>query len=54
MHTSMLRYVVNQIKYLFKYVSKGLDRCRMLVEKENNDKIKAYLHSCFIYLYEVV
>jgi hypothetical protein len=41
-------------KYLFKYVSKGPDRCRMDVEKEKNDEIKAYLNCHFIYPYEAV
>uniref|UniRef100_A0A6N2LSJ9 ATP-dependent DNA helicase n=1 Tax=Salix viminalis TaxID=40686 RepID=A0A6N2LSJ9_SALVM len=42
------------IKYLFKYVSKGSDRCRMVVQKENNDEIKAYLNCRFICPYEAV
>ena len=35
------------IKYLFKYVSKGSDRCRMAMQKENDDEIKAYLNFQF-------
>lgn len=42
------------IKYLFKYVSKGSDRCRMAVQKENDDEIKAYLNCRFICPYEAV
>ncbi|KAG5235502.1 ATP-dependent DNA helicase [Salix suchowensis] len=41
-------------EYLFKYVSKGSDRCRMVVQKENNDEIKAYLNCRFICPYEAV
>uniref|UniRef100_A0A6N2L014 Uncharacterized protein n=1 Tax=Salix viminalis TaxID=40686 RepID=A0A6N2L014_SALVM len=42
------------IKYLFKYVSKGSDRCRIVVQKENDDEIKAYLNYHFICPYEAV
>jgi len=42
------------IKYLFKYVSKGADRCRMVMKKETNDEIQAYLNCRFICLYEAV
>jgi hypothetical protein len=42
------------IKYLLKYVSKRSDRCRMSVEKDNNDEIKTYLNCRFIYPYKVV
>uniref|UniRef100_A0A6N2LNR1 Helitron helicase-like domain-containing protein n=1 Tax=Salix viminalis TaxID=40686 RepID=A0A6N2LNR1_SALVM len=40
------------IKYLFKYVSKRSDRCRMVVQKDNDDEIKAYLNCRFICPYE--
>ena len=42
------------IKYLFKYVNKGFDRCRIDVEKNNNDEIQAYINCRFICQYEVV
>lgn len=32
------------IKYLFKYVNKGPDRCRMMLQNETNDEIQAYLN----------
>ncbi|KAI9383363.1 hypothetical protein POPTR_013G071501v4 [Populus trichocarpa] len=42
------------IKYLFKYVSKEADRCRMVMKKETNDEIQAYLNCRFICPYEAV
>jgi hypothetical protein len=42
------------IKYLFKYVSKGADRCRMVMKKETNDEIQAYLNCRFICPYKAV
>ena len=41
-------------KYLLKYVSKRSDRCRMSIEKDNNDEIKTYLNCRFIYQYKAV
>jgi hypothetical protein len=42
------------IKYLFKYVNKGPDRCRMVLQNETNDEIQAYLNCHFICPYEAV
>ncbi|XP_073266985.1 uncharacterized protein [Populus alba] len=42
------------IKYLFKYVSKGADRCRMVMKKDTDDEIQAYLNCRFICPYEAV
>jgi hypothetical protein len=42
------------IKYLFKYVSKGSDRCRVVVEKDRADEIHTYMNCHFICPYEVV
>jgi len=42
------------IKYLFKYVSKGSDRCRVVVEKDRADEIHAYMNCRFICPYEAV
>jgi hypothetical protein len=42
------------IKYLFKYVNKGPDRCRMVLQNETNDEIQAYLNCRFICPYEAV
>jgi len=42
------------IKYLFKYVSKGSDRCRVVVEKDRVDEIHAYMNCRFICPYEAV
>uniref|UniRef100_A0A6N2KDQ4 Helitron helicase-like domain-containing protein n=1 Tax=Salix viminalis TaxID=40686 RepID=A0A6N2KDQ4_SALVM len=42
------------IKYLFKYVSKGPDMCRAILQNETNDEIQAYLNCHFICPYEVV
>ena len=40
------------IKNLFKYVSKGPDRCRMAIEKEKNDEIMFILQQgSYIFLY---
>lgn len=36
------------IKYLFKYVSKGSNRCRMAIEGDKNDEIKSYLNCRFV------
>jgi hypothetical protein len=42
------------IKYLFKYVNKGPDRCRAVIQHDTNDEIQAYLNCHFICPYEVV
>ncbi|XP_034903514.2 uncharacterized protein [Populus alba] len=42
------------IKYLFKYVSKGSDRCRVVVEKDRADEIHTYMNCRFICPYEAV
>jgi hypothetical protein len=42
------------IKYLFKYASKELDRCRMVLQNETNDEIHAYRNCRFICSYEDV
>ena len=42
------------IKYLFKYVSKGSNRCRVVVEKDRVDEIHAYMNYRFICPYEAV
>uniref|UniRef100_A0A6N2NFY9 ATP-dependent DNA helicase n=1 Tax=Salix viminalis TaxID=40686 RepID=A0A6N2NFY9_SALVM len=42
------------IKYLFKYVSKGLDMYRVVLQYDTNDEIQAYLNCRFIYPYEDV
>jgi hypothetical protein len=36
------------IKYLFKYVSRGSDKCRMVIAKENHDEIQAYFNCRFM------
>ncbi|PNT11530.2 hypothetical protein POPTR_011G042150v4 [Populus trichocarpa] len=42
------------IKYLFKYVSKGSDRCRAVIQGQTNDEIQAYLNCRFVCPYEAV
>ena len=42
------------IKYLFKYVSKGLDKCRALLQNDTDDEIQAYLNCGFICPYEAI
>ena len=42
------------IKYLFKYVSKGSDRCKVVVEKDRVDEIHTYMNCRFICPYEAV
>ena len=42
------------IKYLFKYVSKGPDRCRAILQNDTDDEIQAYLNCRFICPYEAV
>ena len=42
------------IKYLFKYVSKGSDRCRVAIQGERSDEIQAYLNCRFVCPYEAV
>ena len=42
------------IKYLFKYVSKGADRCRMVLKKDTDDEIQAYLNCRFICPYKAI
>ena len=42
------------IKYLFKYVNKGPDRCRVVLQHDTNDEVQAYLNCRFICPYEAV
>jgi hypothetical protein len=42
------------IKYLFKYVSKGSNRCRVVVEKDRADEIHTYMKCHFICPYVAV
>ncbi|XP_011048533.1 PREDICTED: uncharacterized protein LOC105142549 [Populus euphratica] len=42
------------IKYLFKYISKGSNRCRVVVEKDRADEIHTYMNCRFICPYESV
>jgi hypothetical protein len=37
-----------------KYVGKGVDRCRISMQKENRDEIQTYLNCQFICPYEAV
>uniref|UniRef100_A0A6N2LWX4 Helitron helicase-like domain-containing protein n=1 Tax=Salix viminalis TaxID=40686 RepID=A0A6N2LWX4_SALVM len=49
----LMRYNA-QIKYLFKNVSKGPDRCRAILQNDTDDEIQAYLNCHFICPYEAV
>ncbi|XP_048422055.1 uncharacterized protein LOC103957413 isoform X1 [Pyrus x bretschneideri] len=42
------------IKYLFKYVNKGSDRARLVIQQDPNDEILTYLNCRYISLYEAV